>query len=69
MDAVKLNQDEHEHISSALEVERVEDNLFRSRSLWLPKHSRGVFGGYVLCTEYLPKDTPVTFLSFNQTSH
>ena len=40
-----LNQVEHEQISTSLEVEQIEVNLFRSKSLWLPLHSRGAFGG------------------------
>lgn len=39
------NQVEHEQISTALEVEQLEVNLFRSKSLWLPVRARGVFGG------------------------
>ena len=40
-----LNQIEHEQISTSLEVEQIEVNLFRSKSLWLPIHGRGAFGG------------------------
>ena len=40
-----LNQVEHEQISTSLEVEQIEVNLFRSKSLWLPLCARGVFGG------------------------
>ncbi|CAA7258809.1 unnamed protein product [Cyclocybe aegerita] len=43
-----LNQVEHEHISTSLEVEQIEMNLFRSKSLWLPLRARGVFGGQVI---------------------
>ncbi|KAJ3510310.1 hypothetical protein NLJ89_g4754 [Agrocybe chaxingu] len=43
-----LNQVEHEHISTSLEVEQIEVNLFRSKSLWLPLRARGVFGGQVI---------------------
>lgn len=39
------NQAEHEQISSALEVEKLEVHLFRSKSLWMPTRARGVFGG------------------------
>ncbi|EJF66472.1 DNA repair protein [Dichomitus squalens LYAD-421 SS1] len=39
---------EHEHISEALEVEQLDVNLFRSRTLYLPFRSRGVFGGQVI---------------------
>ncbi|KAK0465301.1 thioesterase-like superfamily-domain-containing protein [Desarmillaria tabescens] len=42
------NQAEHEQISTALEVERLEVNLFRSKSLWMPTRARGVFGGQVI---------------------
>jgi hypothetical protein len=41
------NQVEHEQISTSLEVEQIDVNLFRSKSLWLPARARGVFGGYV----------------------
>ena len=43
----KLIEAEHEHISTSLEVEQLEVNLFRSKSLWLPLRARGVFGGSV----------------------
>jgi len=43
-----LNQVEHEQISTSLEVEQIEVNLFRSKSLWLPLCARGVFGGQVI---------------------
>ena len=42
------NQVEHTQISTSLEVERIDKNLFRSKSLWLPLRARGVFGGYVV---------------------
>lgn len=42
------NQAEHIHISTALEVERLETNLFRSIKLWVPARGRGVFGGQVI---------------------
>lgn len=38
----------HEQISTALEVERFEVDLFRSKTLWLPTRARGVFGGQVI---------------------
>ena len=41
------NQAEHEHISTSLEVEQLEVNLFRSKSLYMPARARGVFGGFV----------------------
>lgn len=42
------NQAEHTHISTALEVEKLETNLFRSKTLWIPPRARGVFGGQVI---------------------
>jgi acyl-CoA thioesterase len=42
------NQAEHEHISTSLEVEQLEINLFRSKSLGVPLLARGVFGGFVV---------------------
>jgi hypothetical protein len=39
---------EHEHISAALELERIDTNLYRSKSLWVPVRARGVFGGQVI---------------------
>jgi len=43
------NELEARHISAALEVERLDTNLYRSKSqLWLPRRSRGVFGGQVI---------------------
>ncbi|KAG7450251.1 uncharacterized protein BT62DRAFT_978490 [Guyanagaster necrorhizus] len=42
------DESEHEQISTALEVERLEVNLFRSKSLWMPTRARGVFGGQVI---------------------
>ncbi|KAI0828373.1 hypothetical protein BC628DRAFT_1409414 [Trametes gibbosa] len=38
----------HEQISSALEVEQLDVNLYRSKTLYLPVHARGVFGGQVI---------------------
>lgn len=38
---------EHELITSALEIEEIDKNLYRSKSLWIPSDGRGVFGGYV----------------------
>ncbi|KAF9014982.1 thioesterase-like superfamily-domain-containing protein [Cyathus striatus] len=35
-------------ISTSLEVEQIEVNLFRSKSLWLPIRGRGAFGGQVI---------------------
>ena len=40
-----ISQAEHEQIATSLEVEQIEVNLFRSKSLWLPLLARGVFGG------------------------
>jgi acyl-CoA thioesterase len=42
------SQAEHEQISTALEVEKLDEGLFRSKSLWLPVYGRGVFGGQVI---------------------
>ncbi|TDL28815.1 hypothetical protein BD410DRAFT_712119 [Rickenella mellea] len=39
---------EHEIISTSLEVEQLDTNLFRSKSLWVPTRARGVFGGQVI---------------------
>ncbi|KAJ2920347.1 hypothetical protein MD484_g97, partial [Candolleomyces efflorescens] len=44
----ETNQVEHTQISTSLEVERIDKNLFRSKSLWLPLRARGVFGGQVI---------------------
>ncbi len=38
---------EHELISTSLEIEQLDTNLYRSKSLWLPSEARGVIGGYV----------------------
>nr|GAT49737.1 acyl-coenzyme A thioesterase 8 [Mycena chlorophos] len=38
----------HEQITTALDVERFELDLFRSKTLWLPNRARGVFGGQVI---------------------
>lgn len=42
------NQSEHIHISTVLEVETLDTNVFRSKSLRVPVGSRGVFGGQVI---------------------
>ncbi|KAJ8501559.1 hypothetical protein ONZ51_g506 [Trametes cubensis] len=42
------NQWNHEQISSALEVEQLDVNLYRSKTLYLPPRARGVFGGQVI---------------------
>lgn len=42
------NQWGHEQISSALEVEQLDVNLYRSKTLYLPPRARGVFGGQVI---------------------
>ncbi|KIM20399.1 hypothetical protein M408DRAFT_82054 [Serendipita vermifera MAFF 305830] len=39
---------EHESIATSLELEQLDKNLFRSRTLYLPKGARGVFGGQVI---------------------
>lgn len=48
MSETTLNQVEHELISTSLEVETLDTNLFRSRSLRMPPRGRGVFGGQVI---------------------
>ncbi len=45
---VDRQQSEPLDISSALDVEQLDTNLFRSRSLYLPYNARGVFGGQVI---------------------
>ncbi|KAJ3718329.1 HotDog domain-containing protein [Lentinula raphanica] len=48
-DGVQIcHESEHAQISTALEVEKLEVNLFRSKSLWVPVRARGVFGGQVI---------------------
>ena len=42
------DQAEHSLISTSLEVEQLDLNLFRSKSLWVPARARGVFGGQVI---------------------
>ncbi|KIK71319.1 hypothetical protein GYMLUDRAFT_235654 [Collybiopsis luxurians FD-317 M1] len=49
MESPLKDQAEHALISTALEVEKLEVNLFRSKQLWVPARARGVFGGRVLC--------------------
>jgi len=39
---------EHELISTSLDIEQIDVNLFRSKSLWVPRRARGVFGGQVI---------------------
>lgn len=48
MSEATLNQVEHELISTSLEVEQLDTNLFRSKSLRVPPRARGVFGGQVI---------------------
>lgn len=43
-----MDQVEHELISTSLEVEQLDTNLFRSKSLHVPNRARGVFGGQVI---------------------
>ncbi|KAI0306698.1 HotDog domain-containing protein [Multifurca ochricompacta] len=45
---VDREQSEPLDISSALDVEQLDTDLFRSRSLYLPYRARGVFGGQVI---------------------
>ena len=47
-DTATSDQAEHELISTSLEVEQLDRNLFRSKSLWVPARARGVFGGQVI---------------------
>lgn len=47
-DPVDREQSEPLDISSALDVEQLDTNLFRSGSLYLPYRARGVFGGQVI---------------------
>ena len=42
------DQAEPSDISSALDVEQLDLNLYRSRNLSLPFEARGVFGGQVI---------------------
>ncbi|THH32346.1 hypothetical protein EUX98_g1855 [Antrodiella citrinella] len=42
------DQTEPQHISTSLEVETLDNNLFRSKSLHVPTQARGVFGGQVI---------------------
>ncbi|KAJ7042564.1 thioesterase-like superfamily-domain-containing protein [Mycena alexandri] len=39
---------EGQQIATALEVERIEVDLYRSKTLWTPTRARGVFGGQVI---------------------
>lgn len=45
---VSNGQEEHEQIATSLEVEQLDVNIFRSKSLWLPVRARGVYGGQVI---------------------
>jgi len=47
-DIPERSEAEHELISTSLEVEQLDTNLFRSKSLWVPSRARGVFGGQVI---------------------
>lgn len=42
------NQAENSKISTSLEVEQIDVNLFRSVKLFVPVRARGVFGGQVI---------------------
>ena len=42
------SQHDHEQISECLEVEPIDVNLFRSKTLYTPARARGVFGGQVI---------------------
>jgi acyl-CoA thioesterase len=48
LDVKQSDRAEHERIETALEVERLDVNLFRSKSLWVPNRARGAFGGQVI---------------------
>ncbi|KAJ8596481.1 hypothetical protein M405DRAFT_726158 [Rhizopogon salebrosus TDB-379] len=48
MDHDDTNQAESSKISTSLELEQIEVNLFRSKTLYQPTASRGVFGGQVI---------------------
>ncbi|PCH33398.1 hypothetical protein WOLCODRAFT_129747 [Wolfiporia cocos MD-104 SS10] len=41
-------QEEHEQIATSLEVEQLDTNLYRSKSLWVPVRARSVYGGQVI---------------------
>jgi hypothetical protein len=47
-DPLDHNQAEPGDISSALDVEKLDVDLYRSRNLSLPYFARGVFGGQVI---------------------
>ena len=47
-DPLDRNQAEPSDISAALDVEQLDLNLYRSRSLSIPFQGRGVFGGQVI---------------------
>jgi acyl-CoA thioesterase len=47
-DLMDQDQAEPSDISSALDVEQLDLNLYRSRNLSLPFEARGVFGGQVI---------------------
>lgn len=44
----ETNQAESSRISTSLEVEQIDVNLFRSVNLFVPLRARGVFGGQVI---------------------
>lgn len=48
MDDLPSYQMESPNPSDALEVEQLDVNLYRSKHLWVPRRSRGVFGGQVI---------------------
>ncbi|OBZ78951.1 DNA repair protein rad14 [Grifola frondosa] len=45
---LRILQEENEEISMSLEVEQLDVNLFRSKKLFIPYASRGVYGGQVI---------------------
>jgi acyl-CoA thioesterase len=48
VESKEQTQEEHERISTSLEVEQLDTYLFRSCYLWVPRRARGVFGGQVI---------------------
>lgn len=48
MEDAPSHQMESTRVSDALDVERLDVNLYRSKHLWVPRRARGVFGGQVI---------------------
>ncbi|KAG9014828.1 hypothetical protein FRB94_008986 [Tulasnella sp. JGI-2019a] len=57
--ALSHGEVEHTLISTSLEIEELDLNLFRSKSLYLPTEARGVFGGQVISQALLAATTTV----------